>query len=331
MEALSNRKNSASNSVEIEVVKLRLLVTGASGLLGHKLVKRALEKNHEVYSIYKENQTDLGKPIKIDLTNRDLVFETITNIKPQVIVHAAAYTDVDGCETNKELALKVNAEATRHIAMASAELNSHLIYVSTDYVFNGEKGLYTEEDQPNPINYYGYTKLKGEEYVKKYAKAWCIARTSVVYGWHLTKKLNFATWLINNLSKRKEVKVLIDQHVSPTLNTNLAEMLLEIAEKRFNGILHTAGAARVSRYEFALKLAEVFNLNADLIKPTKTNEMFWEAKRPKDSSLKVSKAEAILNVKPLKLGDALEAMKKQLNNELDKLSPFCSNNLNCRD
>jgi len=114
--------------------------------------------------------------------------------------------------------------------------------------------------------------LKGEEFVKEQAKEWCIIRASVIYGWSQAQKLNFATCLINNLNQRKEVKVLTDQYVSPTLNTNLAEMLREIAERRINGIF-TAGATRASRHEFALKLAETFNLHKDLIKPAKTDEM----------------------------------------------------------
>jgi dTDP-4-dehydrorhamnose reductase len=291
---------------------LKLLVTGASGLLGHKVSELALEKGHQVYSTYKEHPTSSGKPLKLDLTDQSQLSEIITRLKPQAIVHTAAYTDVDGCEINQDLAWKVNAEATKHIAIASAKVNSHLTYVSTDYVFGGEKELYSEEDQPNPISYYGYTKLKGEELVKEYAKNWCITRASVIYGWSQTQKLNFATWLINNLNQGKEVKVLIDQYVSPTLNTNLAKMLLEIAERKITGILHTAGATKVSRHEFALRLAKVFNLNADLIKPAKTGELSWRAKRPKDSSLNVSKALTILHQKPLKLDQALETMNKEI-------------------
>jgi len=290
---------------------LKILVTGASGLLGHKVAELALEKHHEVYSIYKEHPTFLGKPIKLDLTDQSQVSETIAKHKPEAIVHTAAYTDVDGCEINQDLAWKTNAEATKNVAIASASINSHIIYVSTDYIFDGEKGLYSEEDKLNPISYYGYTKLKGEEFIKEHAKKWCITRASVIYGWSQTQKPNFATWLIKNLNQGKTVNVLTDQYVSPTLNTNLAEMLLEITERKIAGTLHTAGATRVSRHEFALKLAEVFNLNMDLIKPATMNEMPWRAKRPKDSSLNVSKARALLNAKPLKLNQALEMMKKE--------------------
>ena len=291
---------------------MKILVTGVSGLLGQKMAQLALEKRHEVYSIYKEHVVTLGTPIKLDLTDHEKLLKVISERKPDAVIHTAAYTDVDGCEINRDLAWKVNAEATKHVAMASASINSHLTYVSTDYVFDGEKGFYSEEDSPNPISYYGYTKLKGEEFVKEYAGEWCIARASVIYGWGPAYKQNFATWLINNLNQRKELKVLRDQYVSPTLNTNLAQMLLEIAERKITGTLHTAGAARVSRHEFALKLAEVFSLNMDLVKPAKMNEMPWKAKRPGDSSLNVSKALALLIQKPLKIHQSLEMMSKEI-------------------
>jgi len=286
-------------------------VTGASGLLGHKVVQLALNKGHKIYSTYKEHPPILGEPTKLDLTDQTQVFKIVPKLKPQAIIHTAAYTDVDGCEINQNLAWKVNAEATKNLAIVSPSINSHLTYVSTDYVFDGQKGLYSEEDNPKPISYYGYTKLKGEEYVKENAKRWCIARTSAIYGWGQTQKLNFATWLINNIKQGKEVKVLTDQYVSPTLNTNLAQMLLEIAERNLDGTLHTAGATRANRHEFALNLAKVFNLDRNLIKPATTAEMTWKAKRPRDSSLNVGKANALLHAKPWELNHALQTMNKE--------------------
>jgi len=287
---------------------VKLLVTGASGLLGSMVATLALKRGHIVFSVYKEHKPDADLAIKLDLTNFSNVAEVMHKLKPDAIIHTAAYTDVDGCEENRDLAWRVNAEACKHIAISSTDIDAHLIYVSTDYVFDGEKGLYREEDTPNPINYYGYTKLMGEMFVSQYAKSWCIARTSVIYGWGGTK-LNFATWLIENLKQERQVKVLIDQYVSPTLNTNLAQMLIEIAERRLQGILHTSGASRASRYEFAKKLADTFNLSPNLIAPAKMIELQWKARRPKDSSLDTTKCSSILKeAKPLKLEDALKAM-----------------------
>jgi dTDP-4-dehydrorhamnose reductase len=117
--------------------------------IGHKVAQLALEKGYEVYSLYKQHPTNFGRPIKLDLTNQNEISKVIIKLKPEAITHSAAYTDVDGCETNQNLAWKINAEPTKHIAIASANINSHLTDVSTDYVFDGEKGLYTEEDKTN--------------------------------------------------------------------------------------------------------------------------------------------------------------------------------------
>lgn len=145
--------------------------------------------------------------------------------------------------------------------------------------------------------------------MKQYAKSWCIARTSVIYGWG-GLKLNFATWLIQNLERGSEVKALVDQYISPTLNTNLAQMLIEIAERRLCGILHTAGASRVSRYEFSKMVADFFNLNPNLIKPAKMSELHWKAMRLKDSSLNTAKSlNTLAETKPLTLQEAFKVMK----------------------
>jgi dTDP-4-dehydrorhamnose reductase len=287
---------------------MRILVTGASGLLGGKVASLALKRGHTVFSAYNEHPAEAGIALKLDITNAGGVKEAVCSIKPDSIIHTAAYTNVDGCEENRDLAWRVNAEACKHLATSSADAGAHLVYVSTDYVFDGERGLYREEDKPNPINHYGYTKLMGEEFVKQYAKSWCIARTSVIYGWG-GSKLNFATWIIENLEKGSQVRVLVDQYVSPTLNTNLAQMLIEIAERRLCGILHTAGASRVSRYEFAKKLASAHRLNPDLIAPARMGEIHWKAKRPKDSSLDVSMClRTLKESKPMRLEEAIEAM-----------------------
>lgn len=289
---------------------MKILVTGSTGLLGHQVVKLALDAGHEVFAAYRGKLPDRGEPIKLDLTELGSIAQTITKLKPDAIIHTAAYTDVDGCEVNRELALRVNAEATEQVALAADEIGVHLTYVSTDYVFDGEKGLYKEGDGPNPINYYGYTKLEGEKRVQESSKEWCIARTSVIYGWGETKK-NFATWLIDSLSKGMQVRALTDQYVSPTLNANLAKMLLEIAVRRLTGILHTAGASRVNRYEFAVELAKIFGYNPELIRQAKMSDMDWKARRPKDSSLDVSKSKTLLNSKPLEVREALKLMVAQ--------------------
>jgi len=189
------------------------------------------------------------------------------------------------------------------------KLNSFLIYISSDYVFNGSKGMYKEDDKTNPVNYYGYTKLLGE----KYCQDFCIARTCVIYGAKpASGKVNFALWLINKLEKGENVRIITDQYITPTLNTNLAKMLLEIAERKITGIFHLAGATRVSRFEFAKEIARVFGLDESLIIPSRMDEINWIAKRPRDSSLDASKAAKYLNEKPYDLRKALKVLKGEI-------------------
>lgn len=292
---------------------MKILITGAGGLLGSKISYLALKKNYEVYSAYLTHLPLNGLPIKLDISNKKMVFKIIKDINPDAIFHCAALTDVDKCEIDKEIAKRINIDGTKFIAEIAKKMNSYLIYISTDYVFDGSKGMYKEEDKPNPINFYGYSKLLGEKIIKENEGEYLIARTSVIYGSKpASGKTNFALWILDNLKKNQNIKVLIDQYVSPTLNTNLAEILLEAYERKITGIYHLAGASRVSRYEFALKLAEVFNLNKNLIIKSKMDEMNWIAKRPKDTSLDTSKANNVFKVKPINLNEALNNLKEEL-------------------
>jgi len=188
-----------------------------------------------------------------------------------------------------------------------------LIYVSTDYVFSGKKGMYTETDETKPINHYGKTKLEGEKIVRNLMPDWCIARPSVIYGSvPAAGKTNFALWVIDKLRKGEQIKIITDQYVSPTINTNLAEMILEVAQRRLTGIYHLSGATPINRYDFACLIAETFDLNKNLIKPAKSEEMNWNAQRPKNTSLNIEKASRTLTKKPLKIEDALNKLKEEI-------------------
>ncbi len=292
---------------------MRLFVTGGSGLLGSRLAEVALERGYKVYSGYRTHRPEFGEPVKFDLTDSNSIVKAVDSVKPDVIVHSAALTDVDKCEVEKELARRINAEGTEIVACAARKTGSFLVYVSTDYVFDGTKGMYREEDETNPVNHYGYTKLLGEKYTREYCVDFCIARTCVIYGAKpASGKVNFVLWLIDRLEKGESVKIVTDQYITPTLNTNLAEMLLEVAERKITGIFHLAGATRVSRFEFAEKIAEVFGLDDSLIAPSKMDEINWIAKRPRDSSLDTSKAARYLNEKPCDLKEALKTLKKEM-------------------
>jgi len=292
---------------------VKLLITGASGLLGSKLCELAIRKNYEVYSAYSQHKPLHGTQIRFDVSNKNAVEKIFEKIKPEAVVHAAALTNVDKCELEKELAWKTNIEGTENIAKSCKKHQVFLVYVSTDYVFDGEKGMYKETDKPAPINYYGLTKLKGEESVKNLTNKYCIARPSVIYGSiPATGKINFALWLLDKLKRKEKAKIVTDQWNSPTLNTNLANEILEVLERKLTGIFHLAGATRLSRHEFAKLLAETFSLDRNLIKPVSSKEISWIAKRPKDSSLNVDKACQTLRNKPQKIHEALKKMKKEI-------------------
>jgi len=259
--------------------RLRLLITGASGLYGSKLANLAEKNGHKVFSVYNQHQAAFGRPVRLEISDKEQVQKIFEEVAPEVVVHAATLTDVDKCELNKELAWKTNVEGTENIARATKTENAFLMYISTDYVFNGETGQYKETDSPDPINYYGLTKLRAEEQVKTITNEYCITRTSVIYGaTPAAGKINFALWLLNNLKKGEKVKALIDQWNSPTLNTNLARMSLEIIERRLTGTFHLSGATRISRYDFARMVAQTFNVEASAIIPTAAKEFSWVAR-----------------------------------------------------
>jgi len=293
---------------------MKILITGASGLLGSKLVQVALSKGYEVFSCYKSNLPKGGTPVKLDISNRDGVKKVLENVSPDVIIHSAAITNVDLCESDHDIAYRVNVLGTKNL-IDYAKRKCLFVYISTDYVFDGEKGLYKENDKPNPINYYGYTKLEGEKLVANSGLDYLIVRPSVIYGSRpASGKINFALWLIEKLSKNDEVKLLTDQYVSPTLNTNLANMVLEAVERQLTGIFHMSGCERISRYNFGIKLAEVFSFDPELIREANMSQMTWIARRPRDSSLDVSKASKVLKNKPLKVYEALKILRRELEN-----------------
>jgi dTDP-4-dehydrorhamnose reductase len=295
------------------VEEMNVLVTGASGLLGSKLVEVLVSKGYKVYAGYFGNSPKAGFPLKFDISDEIGVEKAFELSKPDVVVHAAALTNVDVCEVKRDLAWNTNVIGTKNLVKLSKKYNAFFVYISTDYVFKGDRGLYREEDIPEPINYYGITKLKGEEEVKNILKEYCIARTSVIYGSvPATGKTNFALWIIEKLRRGEQVNVLMDQYNSPTHNTNLAEMLSEVIEKRIVGTYHLAGATRISRYDFSKLIAETFNLESSLILPTTSDKISWTAQRPKDSSLNVEKASRSLNNKPLTIHESLKRLRSEI-------------------
>lgn len=282
----------------------RLFITGGSGLLGSRFSKFTDE--YEVTTTYNKNPKEHS--VKLDITDEKDVLNKIKSLSPDLVVHSAALTNVDYCEDHKEEAYKINAQGTLNMVKACEKIDSKLIYVSTDFVFDGTEGSYKETDKTNPISYYGLSKLKGEEFVQESDIKSAIVRVSVLYGWH--ENFNYVMWVIDELKKGNNINIVTDEYNSPTYAENAAEAILKIFSKNKEGIYHIAGDERINRFDFAKNIARVFELDETLINPIKSEDLIRKARRPLDSSLSVEKAKNDLNFKFFKTTEGLKEMKK---------------------
>lgn len=291
---------------------MKLLVTGAGGAVGSAVVELASGK-YDVYSVYNSHYPSGGRPMRLNLLDTSKVADLVAILRPDAVVHAAALTDVEKCEREYELADAINHKSTRILAEAAKRIGAYFLYVSTDYVFDGAKGFYSEDDSTNPISTYGLTKLRGEQSVELVGGEFCIARGSVIYGARpAAGKVNFALWLTERLRRHESTNVVRDQIVSPTFDLNFASMVVEALDRHLTGTYHFAGATRISRYQFAVTLAEGLGADPSLIKPVLMSQMNWTAKRPKDSSLSVTKATSIMSEKPLTVAEAISEFSRSM-------------------
>jgi len=280
------------------------VVTGSSGLLGSRLVS-VLKADYEVVGI--DTYVPEGqKNLVVDITQKERILESMVNMAPSVVVHTAAETNVDRCETERHLARKINVEGTANIVEACVRVGAKLILLSTDYVFDGDRGNYAETDEPNPISFYGLTKLEAERMAASTSNS-LIIRTSVLYGWHPTK-LNFATWILKGLREHQILKVASDHINSPTFADNLADAIRKAIERNNQGTLHIAGSERISRFDFARRMVRQFDLDESLLKPVQMKDLNWIARRPRDSSLNVGKAQKELGIELFGVDRGLEEM-----------------------
>jgi dTDP-4-dehydrorhamnose reductase len=300
-----------------------IFVTGAGGLVGKKLVKQLLETELDsIHAVYHQQPHSIAHHAQLqvhvlDLTTTSTIANLILAKKPQLVIHAAAMTNVDACEREHQSAYTINVSSTAAIAQACAAVRSRLLYISTDYVFDGTEerpGPYAEDAAVNPLSYYGATKLGGEEAVKRYCEghtSWAICRTSVVYGYDPTIRPNFATWLIQELSKGREVHIVTDQFNTPTLADHLASMLITVGQRGGDGIYHIAGADCLSRLSFALQIGRVFDLDTSLLIPTTTAVLRQAAPRPLFSGLRCDRISKELGIRPLPLEESLAIFRAQ--------------------
>jgi dTDP-4-dehydrorhamnose reductase len=284
---------------------MKYLVTGSAGLIGNQLV-HDLEKSGEiVYSCYNNMKPVYGIPTKLNLLNLEDIHKIFKKFQPDVVIHSAALTDVEKCEVDPQLANLLNVKATEVIAKEVEKISSYLMYISTDYIFDGKSGLYKETDSTNPLNNYGKTKLLGEKFIENETSKWSIIRTSTPFGVHPFKK-TFPVWVYENLKINKKINILEDQFTSPTYVPNLSKMILEITSRSLEGFFHLSGSTKISRFEFAKMIATKLNLDLSLLSPVKIDTMPWKAIRPIDSSLDISKINTILKTKSYTIKQSLD-------------------------
>ncbi len=290
----------------------RLLITGTSGFVGGHVLFQAWDE-WETFATYHTRVFSFPEvtTLSLDLENENQIRQMIEEVQPDVIIHCAAWADLEMCEHMPERAFSINAKATGILAEMCSKINCRLVYTSTDMVFDGEKGNYDELDRTNPINVYGKTKLAGEEEIQASCSDYVIARAALVYGPPLTGSNSFSERILKRVKNGEIVPLFTDQFRSPILVHNLAQALLELAKGEFKGVLHLGGADRVDRYAFGLRLAELKGFSKTLLKPVSMFENPTVAPRPRDTSLNISRACRLLRTRLLGYKEGLkEAVEK---------------------
>jgi len=291
---------------------MKILITGANGFLGYYLAEQLLAKN---FSIIATGKGECRLPfthdrnfqyLTMDFTDPFSVHDVFENIKPDVVIHAGAMSKPDECETDQMLAYLVNVEGTVQLLINAAELKSFFIFVSTDFVFDGERGMYSETDEPKPVNYYGRTKLEAEEAVKEYEFDWAIARTVLVYGKNHSGHANILKIVKEKLEKGVEYSVVDDQVRTPTYVEDLAKGIVSIIEKKATGIFHLSGKDVMTPYQMAIKTARHLGFNSSLIKRVTAASFTQPAKRPAKTGFIIDKARKELGYEPLSFEEGLK-------------------------
>ena len=293
---------------------MKIVVVGAAGLLGQKLVEAAVASGHAVTPFDKVHglQTGAGPVQPLDISDREAVAGAIVPAGPDWIFNTAAYTAVDASEEDREAVREINVGGVVNLLGTARACDARLLTLSTDYVFDGRGGPYSEDDVRNPVGFYGTSKAEMEDIVLEEGRPHLIVRTMVLYGAAPMIRPNFALWVLNSLREGKEITAVTDQKGNPTLASDLARILLAMAEKDGRGIYHVCGADRVSRYEFALAVARTFGLNEGGILPVSTEELGQAAPRPLESGFVLDRLHADFGLFPLGLEEGLERFHEEV-------------------
>jgi len=296
----------------------RILITGSNGLLGQKLVE-LLKQESSILTI----ATAVGKnrlPFQdgyeyhqMDITNSSEVTEVIGKLKPDVIIHTAAMTNVDQCEMEKEACWKLNVTAVEYLVEACQKNNVFFLHVSTDFIFDGKSGPYAEEAEPNPVSFYGWSKFAAEKVVISSDINWAIARTVLVYGIaHDMSRSNIILWVKKSLEEGRQIKVVTDQFRTPTLAEDLAIGCFLIANKEEKGIFNISGKDFLTPYEMAMMAADFFALDKSLISPTDASSFTQPARRPPRTGFDLTKSRNVLGYEPHTFREGIALLAEQI-------------------
>lgn len=299
-------------------MKKTILITGANGLLGQKLVD-LLSKEPSVELIAtaiganRLPSKDAYTYVSLDITQAQEVLAVFETYKPHVVIHTAAMTNVDTCETDPAGCETLNVDAVRYIMEACAKHDTFLCHLSTDFIFDGEDGPYTEEATPNPISVYGESKLRAEQLIQASSIRWAIARTVLVFGIVPDmSRTNIILWVKKSLEDGKQINVVTDQFRTPTLAEDLAIGCWLIAQKEAQGIFNISGDDFLTPYEMAIKTAEYYHLPVELIKKADSSTFSQPAKRPPRTGFKLDKAKKILGYEPRSFDAGIAFMATQV-------------------
>ncbi len=293
---------------------MKILITGTNGLLGQYLVRDCVAAGYSVIATARGNSklspVTLGNATytELDITDRLAVQKVIDQAKPDVIIHGAAMAQPDACELDKEACRLTNVEATRYICDAAAAVNAKVIYVSTDFVFDGNNGPYREDDETRPVNFYGQSKLDGEVIVKE-MKNWAIVRTILVYGNILTgTRSNVVTWVKENLENGKPIKVVSDQIRTPTYVEDLSRAILLVVEQNAKGLYHIGGNEVLTPWDIAVQVADYFKLDKSLMEKVDASVFSQPATRPLKTGFIIDKAKQELGYSPVTFKEGISRM-----------------------
>lgn len=294
---------------------IKVVVTGSNGLLGQSLINLLL-KEKEVYQVigFSRGENRSGRDdfsyVSIDITDRENLKDTLLKIQPNFIINTAAMTQVDDCEGNKEACDLLNVTVVKWLEQVSDEINAHLIHLSTDFIFDGLKGNYKETDTPNPLSYYGFSKLKSENILIESKIHYTILRTILVFGKvYDMSRSNIVLWVKSMLEKGEEITIVDDQYRAPTYVEDLALACKISMDKRATGIYNISSNELLSVFEIAQQIADAFGLDKNLIKPISTSTLNQTAARPAKTGFDLSKTNKVLEFYPKSFKEDLQRFK----------------------